>query len=137
MAAQKDNPKLTITLTGRKPVTIVKDQWPIIAEAGDKNWDNQYEFQANRTWDYDLKVRQHEDGRTIIYGIYRYDTHFQNESGAGIRGGEMVAADEVISAIQRVGKWMADNLPSNHADEAEIFNRLVNECIADLPAEEL
>lgn len=137
MTAQKDNPKLTITLTGRKPVTITKDQWPIIAEAGDKNWDNQYEFQANRTWDYDLKVRQHEDGRALVYGIYRYDTHFQNESCAGIRGGEMVAADEVIPAIQRVGKWMADNLPSDHADEAEIFHRLVNECIADLPAEEL
>lgn len=137
MTAQKDNPKLTITLTGRKPVTIVKDQWPIIAEAGDKNWDNQYEFQANRTWNYDLKVRQHEDGRTIVYGIYRYGTHYQGESGACIRGGEMVAADDVIPAIQRVGKWMADNLPSNHADEAEIFHRLVNECIADLPAEEL
>jgi hypothetical protein len=137
MTAQKDNPKLTITLTGRRPVTITRDQWPIIAAAGDKNWDNQYESQANRTWNYDLRVRQHADGRTLVYGIYRYGTQYQNESCAGIRGGEMVAADEVIPAIQRVGKWMADNLPSNHADEAEIFNRLVNECIADLPAEEL
>lgn len=135
--AQKDNPKLTITLTGRRPVAIIKDQWPIIAAASHKDWDNQYEFQANRTWHYDLKVRQHKDGRTIIYGIYRYDTQCQGESDAAIRGGEMVTKEETIDAIKRVGKWMADNLPSGHADEAEIFIRLINECIADLPAEEI
>jgi hypothetical protein len=137
MAEQKGNPRLTITLTGRRPVTIIRDQWPIIAAASHKDWDNQYECQANRTWKYRVNVRQHEDGRTIVYGIYEYDTRFQNENCAGVRGGEMVAKYETIEAIKRVGKWMADNLPSDHADEAEIFNRLVNECIADLPAEEL
>ena len=48
--------KLTIPLTERRPI-----------------WDNQYEFQANRTWL--LRVRRHADGRAI-YGVYA--TSFQN-----------------------------------------------------------
>ena len=48
--------KLTIPLTERRPI-----------------WDNQYEFQANRTSL--LRVRQHADGRAI-YGVYA--TNFQN-----------------------------------------------------------
>jgi hypothetical protein len=138
MMAQKDNPKLTITLTGRRPVKIVKDDWPIIASAGDRKHDNQYDFQANRIWEYDLEVRQHEDGRTIVYGIYDYETHFQNEPSITVRGGEIVeSSDKIIPAIQRVGQWMAEHLTSAHADEAEIFHHLTDRCIADLPAEEL
>jgi hypothetical protein len=48
--------KLTIPLTGRRPI-----------------WDNEYEFQTNRTWL--LRVRRHADGRAI-YGVYA--TNFQN-----------------------------------------------------------
>jgi hypothetical protein len=36
-------------------------------------WDNEYEFQANRTWR--LRARRHADGRAI-YGVYA--TNFQN-----------------------------------------------------------
>jgi hypothetical protein len=48
--------KLTIPLTGQRPI-----------------WDNEYEFQADRTWL--LRVRRHADGRAI-YGVYA--TNFQN-----------------------------------------------------------
>jgi hypothetical protein len=107
--------KLTVTLTGRAPVTIIKDDWPIIASA--KDWDNQHECQANRTWR--LTVRQHEDGRSLIYGVY--ETQWQNESGR--RGGELldVGAD-IPAAIYRVAEYLG-------------FDRnLADQCIADLPA---
>lgn len=110
--------KLTITLTGRAPVTISKETWPVIASARD--WDNTYESQANRTWR--ITVRQHEDGRTVVYGVYT--TQWQGESGR--RGGELLETGaDIVAAIQRVAEYLGFD------------QRLTDECIADLPAEEL
>jgi len=110
--------KLTITLTDRPPVRVDKEQWPIIASA--KDWDNEHEFQANRTWH--LKVRQHEDGRCIVYGIYSTNWHNEND----LRGGELV---DDVACVPETIKSVADYLGFNA--------RLADECIADLPAEDL
>lgn len=61
----------TITLTNRPPVKISDDQWPTIAEAsGDSFGSNFQARQSNRDQcdNYTLKVRQHADGRTLVYG---------------------------------------------------------------------
>lgn len=110
--------KLTITLTGRAPVTITKDSWPVIASARD--WDNTYECQANKTWR--ISVRQHADGRAIVYGV-----HTNNWQGAsGRRGGELLSAgDDIASAIYRV------------ADALGFDCRLADDCVSTMPAEEL
>ena len=112
---------LTITLTDRPPVRVDKDKWPIIASASD--WDDQYEFQANRKWK--LIVRQCErdgDDRCIVYGIY--DTAWQNENSR--RGGEIVSdLSEVTAAVKRVAEYLG------------FEERLADDCIADLPAEDL
>ncbi len=107
----------TITLTDRPPVKIKDEDWPVIAES--KWFGGQYDFQANRDgW---LKVRQHADGRTIVYGAY--DTKFQTESS--LRGGELLAKDaDIAAAINRVAETV-------RAEEC------APECIADLPAEEI
>lgn len=116
------NEKLTITLTDRAPVTIVKDDWGVIASA--KDWDNQHESQADRTWR--LTVREHEDGRVIVYGVY--STQLQSERAA--RAGELVEAnddkgyDYLAPVIRRVA-------------EACGCDRIAAECIADLPATEI
>lgn len=113
--------KLTITLTDRRPVTVDVDVWPIIAKA--KDWDNQHECQANRTWV--LTVRQCQtdgDDRCVVYGTY--DTAWQNESGR--RGGEIVdSLDDVPAAVKRVAEYL------------QFESRLADECIADLPADEI
>jgi hypothetical protein len=134
--------KLTVTLTGRPPVKITKDDWPIIASAEDKQWDGQHECQANRTTICKVIVRQHNDGRTLVYGIYTYSTCWQGEQSKDMRGGELLtvegASDEeigdvetIIAAIKRVAGEMLERT----GDEA--FSRLIHECIADLPAVEL
>ena len=106
---------LTITLTETRPVQIVKDDWPIVARA--KDWDNEHEFQANRTWR--LTVRQHEDGRCIVYGVHT--TQFQNESDR--RGGVIVdSLDEAANAISEVGEHLG------------FSQELIEACVADLPA---
>lgn len=145
--AQQDNPYLTVTLTGRPPVKIKKDDWPVVAGASDKDFDNQYEFQANRKADWKLTVRQHADGRTLVYGVWTYDTHFQNESGGNVRGGELITVtgadaesvgdtEPIVAAIQRVGAELEERLPEGKYGRG-VFPRLVHECIADLPAVEL
>ncbi len=108
----------TITLFDRQPVRIRVDDWAQIASA--KDWDNQYEFQANRTWN--LRVRQHADGRAVVYGTY--STQFQGERDRA--GGELLAnGADIAAAIRRVGERM------------QFGADLIDECIADLPAQAL
>jgi len=122
----------TITLTDRPPVTIKDEDWPVVAEASHKSWDNTYEFQANRTWKGWLKVRQHEDGRALVYGRDDYDTQFQGEDGHCYRGGELLdKGADIAAAIRRV----ADGLVARGANDAML--QIAHECIADLPAVEL
>lgn len=122
----------TITLTDRPPVTIQDENWPIIAQSSHKSHDNISEFQSNRTWAGWLKVRQHADGRAIVYGRDDYDTQLQHERGHCYRGGELLLGGaDVVAAIRRV----AAGLVARGADDAMI--RIAHECIADLPAIEL
>ena len=106
-----------ITLTNRPPVRIMDADWPLIA----KGWDGDNRAipqQSNREWT--IRVRQHADGRSIVYGIY--DTAWQGE--ANMAAGELLAAgDDLVSAIRRVGA------------DIEASDRAIRACIADLPAE--
>lgn len=123
----------TITLTGKPPVKIREDEWPIIAGGNYEDYDNQYRFQANRTTDLDIRVRQHADGRAIVYGVYDYSTNFQHERGKVQRVGYVVdAGGDLVAAIQQVG----EDLTERDVDAA-IVRDVVNDCIAELPAKEL
>lgn len=123
--------KRTITLTGRAPVTIHEDRWPVVAKAHGDSWgtsgDGARHDQALSQGEldrYHLLVRQHSDGRAIVYAIV---------DGAGAwtgtedrRGGELLEpGDDLAAAIQRVG------------EDVGIPEGLIRECVADLPAEEL
>jgi hypothetical protein len=132
-----ENPKLTITLTGRKPVTITKDDWDVIASAGEKEWDNQYEFQANRTASFKLTVRQHQDGRAIVYGVHSYNSQYQGEHGRDIRGGELLDKDaDIPEAIHRVAAELESRMEDGQWSQG-YWPRLAHECTADLPAVEI
>lgn len=129
----------TITLTGRPPVKISEDNWPVIASVVDGWHDNQYEFQANRKSKWFVGVRRHEDGRAIVYATYGYEIAWQNESSLYVKRGVLLekgaTTHQITSAIEEVCSDMRD--AEHHGDDAERWSRLVHECIADLPAEEL
>lgn len=136
----------TITLTNRPPVRIREDQWPVIAHGSYSDHDNQYEFQANRKWKADIRVRQHEDGRVIVYGVYDYDTAFQNESGITVKAGEVIEPGaDVVAAIREVGDTMiaevGDTMIAATDEAGHDFRRhilaAVRDCISELPAVEL
>lgn len=120
----------TITLTDRPPVKIQEHEWPIIAGADGDSYkgDPSRYHQARNQGEMDewwIRVRQHEDGRAIVYG--GYDTgRYGRDDAEDWRGGELLDAGENLAgAIRRVGE--AGNIP----------DQCIRECIADLPAEDL
>lgn len=108
----------TITLTDRPPVRVSDDAWPTVAKA--KWYEGEIECQANRSaW---LRVRRHEDGRTIVYGAY--DTCWRGEEP--VRGGELLPDPaDTVAAIRRVGADLG------------IPDSAIRDCIANLPAEDI
>ena len=119
----------TITLTGRPPVTIDEDKWPVIASARDSDHDGQHECQANRTWTWGLRVRQHEDGRAIVYAVYDATSQFRGEQVESAKHGVLLLADCAMADICQSIEDVASRMPGERWDE------LAAECIADLPAE--
>lgn len=110
----------TITLTDRAPVKIDEEAWPLIASA---EWhDGQVRCQANH--EYTIRVREHADGRRIVYGIY--DTTWQG--GQGRRAGYLLP-DADMAATVRAIEEVSERIGDAHG--------VADACIADLPAEEL
>lgn len=108
----------TITLTGRRPIKIREDEWPIFAEAK-RGIGGAYERDWTRSWR--LVVRQHADGRAIVY--WAYETRWQGEHDR--RGGELLTAGaDLGDAIRRVGETLGNE-------------DVIQDCLADLPAEDL
>jgi hypothetical protein len=110
---------IKITMSERRPITIVKADWPIVARA---SWQSGVvERQANYVaW---IWVRGHKDGRAIVYGAAE-----AGPGGAPIgyrarRAGYMISgSSEIVRAIRRVGGVIE-------------HNELADECIGDLPEE--
>jgi len=121
----------TITLTGRRPVTIDEDEWPIIAKVSDDNWTGSEDpalhnqaAQQGQLDEYTLRVRQHADGRTIVYGTYTEGWHSDHDGLS--RAGELLSAGDTIEdALKRVGETLG------------VPEQLIADAIADLPAERL
>ena len=109
----------TITLTDAQPVKIIEHQWPEIAHG---NWGDNPAIPSQSNRGADIRVRQHADGRAIVYGT-RW-SRWQGEGGRA--GGEMLdAGADIVAAIRRV------------AEDVGISEVAVRECIADLPAVEI
>lgn len=128
--AQKDNPKLTITLTDRAPVAITKEAWPVIASAKGDSFDgndygrHQQAVNRGEVDLYRLTARQHTDGRAIVYGAFVAATAWTGHEDH--RGGVLLSAGaNIAAAIREVG------------EECGLPDSVIRECIADLPAEEL
>ena len=125
-----------ITLTDSAPVNIVEDEWPTIASAEWEDANSQYSFQASRTWDASIRVRRHEDGRTLVYGRYCDDSQHPGEADALYRQGALHDADaDVIQAIRAIGGQLVNRLAgTEHEDATHNVQDLIAECIGDMPA---
>jgi hypothetical protein len=128
----------TITLSNRPPVKINDEEWEVVASAS-SNWhDGQVECQANRRSKRSLVVRQKGD-RAIVYATYSYSSNWADDQGASCKRGVLVsgitADDQLVGHIFSV----ADCMDETHCKDGDqsTWHQIAQECIADLPAEEL
>jgi hypothetical protein len=135
----------TITLTDCRPVKIKEDEWPVIATGSADADDSSHGNPPNHEWTRTIRVRQHSNGRAIVYGVYDYETAFQGANGAAAKRGTLLGPtatpDQIIAAIRVVGDDLAE-AESDAAIEASCkdsrqWRVAVQACIADLPADEL
>lgn len=120
---------LTITLSRRPPVKITKGDWPVIASAFDRDHDGTIEEHANRREAWRLTVRQHTDGRAIVYGVYCFSSPFSGEPDRIVREGMLVGLDgDLPSAIYDVAEAMDRRIGS------AVMKELAHETVAGLPA---
>jgi hypothetical protein len=119
----------TITLSDRPPVKIDDETWPLIASGDDHT--GQYDFQSfDAAW---IKVRRHEDGRTIVYG------YAGDGNGGGRPEREDRRAGYLLDTSERTVETIRD--VAQELSETEYCSTIAlaagRRCIADLPAEEL
>jgi hypothetical protein len=120
-----------ITMTDAPPVRIREDQWPVIAHGAYSAHDNEHEFQANRRWSTAIRVREHQDGRRIVYGVYDYSSQYRGDRDVTLRAGVRLDADgDVVAAIREVAATLAEALVDGAAEHVAEACR---DCIADLP----
>jgi len=122
-----------ITLTNQRPVKIREDEWPEIADASGHSFRGdpariQQAMEQGECDKYVLKVRQHKDGRCIVYGVTIAAIPEWNQPAGGhsSRGGEIIEkGQDVVAAIRRIGKHC-------HIDDS-----VISECIGNMPPVEL
>jgi hypothetical protein len=130
---QNDGPRTRIiTLSDRPPVRIRDDEWPVIGEAfADSYKGNDYarhqQAAAQGELDtYTIKVRQHADGRCLVYAVLKGATAWTGTKP--MKAGRLVAqaaTQHLADIIREVGS------------EADIPDDVIQTCIGSLPAEEL
>lgn len=112
----KTDNRLTISLTGRPPVSITKSAWPVLVRVAHDRDECGNELSRR----YCLTVRQHADGRALVYGSY--ESSWQGERG--YRAGELhPAGADLAAAIGSVG------------EEIGAPGHVITDAIEQLPAE--
>ena len=129
--------KRTITLTNRRPVRIIEDEWPVIAQVDDDSYGgadyvrHQQALSQGEVDRWHLRVRQNPDERVLVYAVIDAASAAWNQPAGGhdYRGGEMLdGIDNVVAAIKRVVR---------RASKYGMPTRLADELIAELPPEEV
>lgn len=131
MAETQGPETLTITLTGRAPVKVRKAEWPIVATAYDRDNPGNEPTRTSR-----LTIRQHADGRAIVYAVFTTDLEHVEDRR---RGQLLDAGEDIGHAAHAVASDMVPD--DRHADEraAEYaaWHDLAERLLADLPAESI
>src|SRR5258706_9892613 len=90
---------ITIAMSETSPVKIDPEQWPVVA--GATRHDGKVECQANNEWA--IEVREHRDGRRLVYGTHEAGNGGQYAGFRPTRAGYLideraVAIDERLDA---------------------------------------
>jgi hypothetical protein len=83
----------TIILTGRSPVSIDPKEWPIILEV----WDHDGTFLTDANTVYAITVRQHDDGRRVVFGSRKKGPGGQTPEFRPIHWGKILQPNEHLT----------------------------------------
>ncbi len=130
--------KIHVTMSERSPLKLDPELWPQIASA--ERHDGQVEVQANTKWY--IRVREHNDGRRIVYGGKVAGNGGQYAGFRELRGGYLV---EPSDKFRDVGDGPLGKVPDKDATIRAIRrvagiiddDQMGQDCIGDLPSEEL
>ena len=131
MNAAKKTGRIKIYMSERAPVSIEMSEWSLIASADAfgniSGGPAAIHVQANQEWY--IHVRQHQDGRRVVYGENIRGNGGMPASWKPSHGGFLIDADEksqaeTVRAIRRVAGIVGN-----------VY--LADECIAELPADKL
>ena len=120
--------KRTITLTNRAPVQITQEDWPFLASHSNKI--SGYDWEVN----WFLGVRQHDDGRAIVYGTYAALT---TQGDTHVKGGYLLEAGQDINIA--LAQLVAELRSQQHdqPDDASDWLKLQAAVVRKLPIENL
>lgn len=114
----------TITLTQQNPVAIETDDWQIVSSTSDND---SYEGGVSKWF---LAVRQHQDGRGIVYATYsRQDAGLRPISHK--RGIIISPEQDIANAIYKVAGQMQEC--RHHANDSDRWQELAATCCSGLP----
>ena len=134
--------KIAVTMSERSPLKLDPELWPRIARV--ERHDGAVACQANTEWY--ICVREHADGRRVVYGGKIAGNGGQYAGFREQRGGYLV---DNVRDESRPRDIEGEGISYMHPDEDETIrairrvagiiddDQLGAECIADLPAEEL
>ena len=132
----------TITLTDRSPVRIVESEWPVIARGdgdsyGGSDYSRYQQAQSQGELDeYTLRVRQHQDGRTIVYAVLDGASAWTGTESR--REGELLPTYAGRHDRAALGPQPLSAIAATIRAVGErcgLPDRVIRACIADLPAE--
>jgi hypothetical protein len=136
---------ITITMSETAPVKVDPEQWPIIASA--ETHDGKVVYQANTEWV--IEVREHADGRRLVYGSQSAGRGGQYAGYRGKDAGYLIAVDTQVE-----GHGSPDDMRRAYAARDKVREEqtirairrvagvigdedLGAECVGDLPAQEI
>lgn len=136
---------ITITMSETAPVEVDPEQWPVIASAS--THDGKVECQANTEWV--IKVREHADGRRLVYGSQSAGNGGQYAGYRGKDAGYLISVDTQVE-----GHGSPDDMRHAYAARDKVREEqtirairrvagvigdedLGAECVGDLPAQEI
>lgn len=133
--------KIAVTMSERAPLKLDPELWPKVAEA--ETHDGKVQVQANTEWY--IRVREHADGRRVVYGAKQAGNGGQYAGFRGAHGGYLVEAVRDESRPREIDGMIGYTHPDDDGTVRAIRrvagiigdDGLGDECIADLPAQEL
>ncbi len=138
MSSDKDEEELVLVPLSREPpITVDRREWPEIA-TGTYRWqDGDQKKGILQEISLVLKVRQHADGRAVVYGRFFYCDILKPRDLFLVHHGRFVEPGmDLVAAIQAVGgnlRTAMTEIGGPSAEEARRVSGVVLETIQELP----